>query len=117
MTPSENDPGDLRRAAEKRLKESSVSDKLLSQAELQRLQHELQVYRVELEIQNEELSSAMAELEVSLKRYVDLFESAPVGYFNLNSEGVILDVNPAGTRLVGLECFWLKQIDHYSPKF
>ncbi len=108
MTPSENDPGDLRRAAEKRLKESSVSDKLLSQAELQRLQHELQVYRVELEIQNEELSSAMAELEVSLKRYVDLFESAPVGYFNLNSEGVILDVNPAGTRLVGLEFHRLK---------
>ena len=108
MTLSENEPDKLRRAAEKRLKENPAFGKVLSQAELQRLQHELQVYRVELEIQNEELCAAKAGLEVSLKRYVDLFESAPVGYFNLNSEGVVLDVNPAGTSLVGLELHRLK---------
>ncbi len=103
-----NEPDDLRRAAEKRLKDNSTSGKLLSQAELQRLQHELQVYQVELEIQNEELCAAKAEIDVSLKRYVDLFETAPVGYFNLNSEGVILDVNPAGISLVGLDFHLLK---------
>jgi two-component sensor histidine kinase len=54
---------------------------------------ELHLHRVELEIQNEELRQAQAELEVSRVRYFSLFDQTPVGYFTLDSEGVIRTAN------------------------
>jgi PAS domain S-box-containing protein len=64
---------------------------------------ELEVHQVELEMQNEDLQRARAELEESLARYTALYESAPVGYLTLDRDGVIRQVNLAGTRLLGLE--------------
>ena len=101
MNLSENEPVLLRRAAEKRLQENPSIEKNLSEEELQRLQHELQVREIEVDILNEQLSAARTEIEAGLKRYMDLFNSASVGYFNLNSDGVIVDVNLAGSNLVG----------------
>ncbi|MGZ9267491.1 MAG: hypothetical protein ACXW33_10340, partial [Sulfuricurvum sp.] len=42
--------------------------------------YELQVHQIELEMQNEELRQAKIELDSSKKRYVDLYNQAPVGY-------------------------------------
>ena len=47
---------------------------------LEVLQHELEVYQIELEIQYEALRSAQLALEESRDRYVDLHEFVPVGY-------------------------------------
>ena len=39
----------------------------------------------------------------TLERYVDLFDSAPDGYFTLDSHGAIEEINPAGAELLGGE--------------
>ena len=56
-----------------------------------------------LEIQNDELQLARADLELLLEQYTDLYESAPAGYLTLNRIGKILQVNSAGARLLGME--------------
>jgi PAS domain S-box-containing protein len=109
MNHFENEPVLLRRAAEMRLKENTPVGDVLSEEELRRLQRELQVREIELEIQNEQLCAARAEIDAGLKRFVDLFNSAPVGYFNLNSNGVIVDVNLAGSKLVGIDVQRLRE--------
>ena len=73
------------------------------EADTQRLVHELQVHQIELEMQNEELRRARAELEAGLERYTDLYDFAPVGYLTLDRDGAIRQVNLTGARLLGLE--------------
>ncbi|MBC7963282.1 MAG: PAS domain-containing protein, partial [Steroidobacteraceae bacterium] len=69
----------------------------------QKLYHELEVSRIELEMQNAELHRTQAELELSRNKYAELFDFAPVGYFTFDARGVIREVNFAGARLLGIE--------------
>lgn len=57
------------------------------------LVEDLQLYQAELETQNEELRSAQQNLEESRRKFMNLFDLAPVGYANIDSEGVILNIN------------------------
>jgi PAS domain S-box-containing protein len=94
-------PPRLRDAAEKQLAESPASEvHVLPDTELL---HELQVHQIELERQNEELRQAQVELEKSRDRFVDFYESAPVGYLTLTDKGLIADINLTGTALLGAE--------------
>jgi len=92
----------LRRAAEARLKEKPATQPPQTEADERRLQHELEVHQVELEMQNEELQASWAESEAGVERYSDLFDFAPVGYFDLAADGTIRLVNLTGASLVGL---------------
>ena len=65
------------------------------------LLYELQVHQIELEMQNQQLLQAQAELANSQKRYADLYEFAPVGYFTLSPQGSISAVNISGAELLG----------------
>jgi len=67
------------------------------------LLHALQVHQVELEMQNETLRQKQTELETMRDRYVDLYDFAPVGYFMLDSTGMIEELNLTVGRLMGLE--------------
>lgn len=49
------------------------------------------------------------------RRYTDLFDFAPVGYFVLDRDGTILQVNPAGVVLLGQDRFNL--IDRRFDRF
>ncbi len=69
----------------------------------QRLLHELQVHQVELELQNEQLEAARAFIEAALATYTELYDHAPVPYFTFNCQGMVIDANLAGARLLGVE--------------
>ncbi|MFO7697788.1 MAG: PAS domain S-box protein [Anaerolineae bacterium] len=60
------------------------------------------MHQIELEIQNEELRRAQAELEASRTRYFDLYDQAPIGYCALSEKELILEVNLAAATLLGV---------------
>jgi PAS domain S-box-containing protein len=94
----------LRRRAEEQLQKKGPKDQTpATEAESQRLIHELQVHQIELELQNAELKEARNEAEAALAKCDDLFHFAPVGYFNLDRNRTIIDVNFAGANLLGLK--------------
>jgi PAS domain S-box-containing protein len=67
---------------------------------LRALLHELDIYQTKLEIQNEKLRESRLLLERSGARYQDLYEFAPVGYLTLDKEGIILEINRTGAKLL-----------------
>lgn len=71
----------------------SAELKNLSTEQISRLFHELDVHRVELEMQNEELRRTQDELEEALDKYTDLFDYAPIGYLIVQSYGIITSAN------------------------
>ncbi len=56
--------------------------------------------RRELVIQNEELRRIRQELETARNKYADLYDSAPVGYFTVGANGLILEANLTGATLL-----------------
>ncbi|MFH1653665.1 MAG: PAS domain S-box protein [Pseudomonadota bacterium] len=67
------------------------------------LVHELEVHQIELEMQNDELKRAQTEIENSRVEYADLYDFAPVTYFTLDKNGLILKINLTGASLLGRE--------------
>jgi PAS domain S-box-containing protein len=63
---------------------------------------ELGLYKIELELQNEELLATQQNLIASVNEYAELFEYAPIGYFILDINGVILKVNETGCKQLGV---------------
>ena len=65
--------------------------------------HELQISRVELELQNQTLLNSQAQNEEQQRKYRELFESAPVGYLTLDRRGIVLEANETAARQLGVE--------------
>jgi len=92
----------LRKMAEEKLKEKqNKTEKPVIESDLKRIMHELQVHQIELEMQNEELRKAYETAETALKNYTMLYDLAPVGFFTLNFEGNICELNFTGARILG----------------
>lgn len=75
---------------------------LNTDADAQRMLHELDVYQIELELQNAELRAARDESEALLEKYTELYDFALVGYFTLAADGNIRLANLTGSAMVGV---------------
>ncbi len=75
----------------------------MSPLETQKVIHDLRVHQIELELQNDELRRTQDALERSRSRYFDLYDRAPVSYFTVSKDGVIIETNLAGARLFNVE--------------
>jgi len=92
----------LRIKAEEKLKEREQKMKVPdTESDVKRLLHELQVHQIELEMQNEELQQAYDIAEAALKKYTMLYDFAPMGYFTLDPEGSICELNFTGAEMLG----------------
>ena len=93
----------LRHLAERRLAtQKAISLDHMTPDEVRALVHELEIHKVELEIQNQQLTETQLTLEVSKERYRRLYESAPVGYLTLDTEALIVDTNLTASVLLRL---------------
>jgi len=90
---------DIRKQAEQLINEADETADA-EKPELVRLLHELEIYQVELELQNNELRRATRELEAARNEYLDLYESAPVGFITVNGKGIIERYNKAAARML-----------------
>lgn len=95
-------PATLRQRAEARLQQTQAASPA-SAWDSDRLLHELQVHQVELEMHNEELRHAYGEADSLREKYADIYDFAPVGYFTLDAQGVIVQLNLAGAILLGIK--------------
>lgn len=68
--------------------------------DINKIIEELNIYQVELELQNDELRNTQLELEKTKNEYLDLFESAPYGYLILNHDLEIINCNQTFAKIV-----------------
>lgn len=83
----------MRRQAEEVLAKSPQAASGNLNKDLETLIHELQVHQIELEAVNEELLRSQEDLQKSRDRFRELYNSAPVGYINLDTRFIIIEAN------------------------
>lgn len=95
---------ELRRLARERfLRRVPGVGAALTLPEVQHLFEELEIHQIELELQNEHLDHARAQLEMALSESSELYDFAPVGIVSLDLTGSITKLNLAGANLLGGE--------------
>ena len=80
---------------------NSIDVDTLSKLGIKTLIHELQVYQIELELQNDELQNIQDELLASQAKYFRLYNLAPIGYITLDDKGDIIEANLTFCNLLG----------------
>jgi PAS domain S-box-containing protein len=73
------------------------------EGDIRKLVHELEVHQIELEIQNDELRLALENAALASEKYAALYDSAPAGYFTLDQDGVVTNINLSGAKMLGME--------------
>ena len=89
----------LRQKAEELLNGNTLTDKT---DEISNLIQELQIYQMELEIQNQELIKTTEQLENSRDRLSFLYHRAPVGYATLDDSGMIKECNERFSEILNM---------------
>ena len=100
--PDQDALSELRRRAEAKLTGDEPALGSASPEEMSTLIHELHTHQIELELQNEELRRAQAELVESRDQYTSLYDFAPVGYATVNGKGIIQQANLRLTEMLGV---------------
>jgi two-component system, cell cycle sensor histidine kinase and response regulator CckA len=87
--------GDVRRLTKK------LSRQKVLEIRLNETLQNLQVHQEELRTRNDDLISAQREITNSQRKYIDLFDFAPIGYFLVDPKGLILEINLKGASMIG----------------
>jgi hypothetical protein len=74
-----------------------------SAADALALLHELQVHKVELDLQAQELQESRAELESALRRQIELYDFQPAGSFTIDARLALHELNQTGADLLGID--------------
>ena len=91
------------RAEELILSQKSEISNSVSETDILKLIHELEVHQFELEMQNEELAIAKEKAELAEEKYTELYNYAPSGYFTVSRNGSIQEINLCGAQMLGKE--------------
>ena len=99
---------ELRKEAESILKKTSTSSLTTQNVDFFTLLHELDTYRIELELQNDELQHTNSELQIVHKQLEDEisthyqhYDIAPIGYLSLDPTGKIIELNQTLAIMLG----------------
>ena len=93
---------ELRQKAKKIYDQSDLPRKTHNENSVE-LTHEIHIHKIELEIQNEELCNLDLALEDSREMYSNLFDFGSNGYFILDQNNFILNVNLTATEMLMAE--------------
>ena len=94
----------LRERAEAQLKMNAMEIAVpLTDVEIKRLAQELQVYKIEVEMQNQELMRMQTELDAARVDYRKIYDFSPTGYIAFDRCGVIRKANLNAASLLGME--------------
>lgn len=105
----------LRDKTEKKLKTMPDMKINLGPEGTRRVIHDIQVYQIAFEMQNEELSRSQIELETSRANYKDLYNYAPVDYVTIDETDLIREANLTVANLLGIR--WVDLINHPLSQF
>jgi PAS domain S-box-containing protein len=75
------------------------SDSNITDQEISVLLNELQIFQMELEMQNDELKASYQMLETERAKLSGFFNQAPVGYFILDNLGSVEEANETGAEM------------------
>lgn len=90
----------LRLKAEELLLRNNSDKSVHLNNEVSVLINELEIYELELEMQNDELKSSYHTLELERLKFAGIFNNAPIGYAILNHNATILDCNQVGLTML-----------------
>ncbi len=89
--------------SEKITEQTSGTEANRNEADTLKLLYELEVHQIELEMQNEQLQLANQKAEANAEKYTNLYDFAPSGYFTLDSNCNICELNLNGAKMLGKE--------------
>lgn len=98
-------PDCLRQMAMARLfgRGGALDTKTMDLHQVQHVLEELEIHQIELELQNEHLNTARAQLEQALHQSNELYDFSPVGSVLINTDGEITKLNLAAAQLLASE--------------
>jgi PAS domain-containing protein len=73
----------------------------LNSAEIEKLVTELELKNIEYEFKTEELISERDIAAAAAAKFNKFYESAAMGYFTLNSDSIITEMNMSGASMLG----------------
>jgi two-component system, sensor histidine kinase PdtaS len=81
--------------------QSQLEKKIDAENRLKVTLEELHIHQEELRTQNEDLIQAKEVIETTHRKYQDLYDFAPVGFFDFDRNGLILEANLTGAEILG----------------
>lgn len=92
----------LRQKAEKKLQKNKDFEipNSFSESEFLKIHHELELHKIELQMQQEELFNSKVNLEYK-EKFVHLFDYSPTAYIALSKDGDIMELNYCAANKLG----------------